>query len=343
LNMKKYLYSLASIVTAMGLTCSQGQSVTSPILGYLTLELGQGTNFVGFSLQPVLELQASVNVHGTDRARVFLQGGVTLSNGQFGSAVATTHVLELIEAGAGEGFHSVIANSLAVGSELALGTQVPAGVVDGAKVRIWKLWSLADVFGATNTAGLQGGISPEVADVILMPNGADFDRYYYSTGGDAGIGWRQVGQIGDKADVKVPYAGGFMIHTLSAKAVTLIGQVKSGKTRVTLQTGRNYLANLCPVNAAGDTPSAEGRTLGNSGLQDYLTAGRVPAVADLVLIWNVSSYTQYYYASGGLAGTGWRRVGGGTVDQFGVALPDGGFAIQRRGAPTEVLMTQGNF
>lgn len=322
----------------------QGQSVTTPVVGGITLNLAQGSNFVGFALQPVLELQTEVTIHATQRTRVFLPSTFTLTDGQYGSPGQITHVLEFVDPGVAEGFHAGITQTLAVGKELVLDKPVAAQVADGAKVRLWKLWTLADVFGATNTRGLVGGTSPTAADVIMLPNGSDFLRYFYSTGGAQGTGWRLVGGgTANQASVRVPFAGGMIIQALAARSVVLVGQVKTGKTRVTLQTGRNFVANLCPVNAGGANPSAAGLTLATSGLQGFLTAGRVSALADLVLIWNGVGYNQYFYATGGLAGTGWRRVGGGTTDQGGVALPDGAFVIQRRGAPIEVVMNQGNF
>lgn len=339
--MKAHLTALALILCSLTL---QGQSVTSPILGYVTLNLEQGSNFVGFALQPVLELQGVVTIHGTNRQRVFLSAPASVTNGQYGSASATTHVVEFIDVGAGEGFHANITNSLASGSELVLAQPVPAGVVDGARVRIWKLWTLGDVFGASNSAGLGGGATPAEADLIMIPNGADFDRYFYSTGAGQGVGWRRVGAgTVNQAGVTVPFAGGLLIQALSAKPILLVGQVKPGKTRVQLQQGRNILANLCPVNAAGASPSPQGRTLSNSGLSDYLTGGRVSALADLVLFWNGAGYTQYFYSTGGLGGVGWRRVGGGTADRGAVALPDGAFAVQRRGGPISVVINQGGF
>jgi hypothetical protein len=44
-----------------------------------------------------------------------------------------------------------------------------------------------------------------------------------------------------------------------------------------------------------------------------------------------------------LVGTGWRRIGAGSTDQGAVPMPDGAFVIQRRGAPTEVVLNQGNY
>ena len=320
------------------------QSVTTPVVGGLTLNLEGGTNHVGFALQPVLELQTQVTINPTDRTKVVLPDTVTVTNNQFGGAGVLSHVAEFVDSGAGEGFHATITQTAGTTRQLTLQTAVPAGVSDGSRMRIWKLWTLAGVFGATNDKGLTGGTQPSAADVIMLPQGSTFAQYFYSTGGAQGTGWRLVGGgTANQSAVTIPFAGGFIIHAVSAKPVVFVGQVKPGKTRVRLQTGRNYLANVCPVNAGGSNPSAAGLTLANSGLAAFLQGGRVSALADLVMIWNGVGYSQYYYSTGGLTGTGWRRVGGGTADQGAVPLPDGAFVIQRRGGAVDITLNQGAF
>lgn len=320
--------------------------VTTPVMGFLTLNLQQGTNFMGFALLPSMELQGLVNISGSDRTHIFVQGSpqVALTDDQFNPGALPSHAIEIISDGTGLGFTSVIVDTLAAGNEIVLADAVPSGVLDGATIKVWKLWTLAEVFGSDNSAGLTGGTTPETADLIQLPNGSGFDEYFYSTGGDQGTGWRQVGQGStDQAAIPLEFTGGIAIYARSAKSVIIVGQVKPGKTMVTLQTGNNFVANLCPVNAAGDNASTEGRTLGNSGLQTGLTSGVASNQADLVLLWNGQGYDQYYYSSGGPIGLGWRRIGKGSTDQANVALPDGAFIIFRLGAPTQIQINQGNF
>jgi hypothetical protein len=116
---------------------------------------------------------------------------------------------------------------------------------------------------------------------------------------------------------------------------------------VVLETGNNFLANLCPVNAGGANPSAFGRTLGNSnlynGTANGLTGGTSLNSADVVLIQNGSGFDQFYYSTGGFAGVGWRQVGQGATNMASRPLPDGSFIVFRRGAPTTVSLTQPSF
>jgi uncharacterized protein (TIGR02597 family) len=325
---------------------SAGAQVTSPIVGYLTLNLQEGTNFIGFALLPEMELQAAFNVDATDRRVLTLSGGpgLSLADNQFSAGPLASHSVEVITAGAGFGFQSVITATSSTGPRITLQDPMPAGVSNGSTLKVWRLWTIGEVFGAANDAGLTGGQSPSEADLILLAAGTDFDRYFYSTGGAQGVGWRRVGGgSADQADVPFLLTEGSAIVARSAKAVTILGQVKPGAAQISLQTGNNYVANLCPVNAGGDSPSAVGRTLANSGLAAGLAGGVSSRQADLVLIWSGGGYDQYFYSTGGAGGVGWRKIGAGSADQDGVPLPDGAFVILRRGPPVTVILNQGTF
>ncbi len=342
--MKHLVQLLAgSLLLPLGFAVAQ---VTSPIVGCLTLPLQEGSNFVGFALLPTMEMQARFDISAGNRGIVFLQGGpgFALANGQFSPGPLATHAVEIVSPGAGQGFVSIVTATLAAGNQLTLEKAVPAGVSNGATLRIWRLWTLGQVFGADNSAGLTGGATPDAADLILLPKGEEFDRYFYSTGGAQGTGWRQVGGgAADQADVPVFVNEGVILFARGQKTITITGQIKPGSTQVHLQTGNNYVANLCPVNAGGAHASSEGRTLGNSGLTGGLAGGAASSLADVVLFWNGTGYDQYFHSTGGLLGAGWRKVGAGKQDQSGTALPDGAFIILRRGAPVTVTLTQGSF
>jgi hypothetical protein len=328
--------------------------VYTPSVGYVTLNLQAGNNFVGFSLQPSQVHQGVITVNATDRSRITFSNA-SFSDDQFNPATVSasspsTHVIEVLNVGASQGINTAVIDTVGASSELYLQDALPAAVANGSSVRIWKLWTIGDAFGATNTAGLQGGTSVNTADAILIPNSTGgYDQYYYSTGGFAGVGWRRNGGGNtNRAGLPLYLTDGFLISAKAPKSITITGQVKSGATTIVLDTGNNFITNLCPVNAGGASPSTEGRTLGNSGFytgnaQTGLAGGTSLNVADVVLIWNGTGYDQYYYSTGGFAGVGWRRNGGGNTDRAPTALPDGSFIIVRRGAPVSVQLAQGSF
>ena len=339
--------ALITAITAAFAVGLNAQVTTKPV-GFVTLNLQTGNNFVGFSLQPSSAFTGAFTVNATDRTHINLSNA-TITDNQFNGA-AGTHVLEITTAGASQGLNTVIVTTLAVGSEIILQDALPAGVADGSTMTIWKLRTISDAFGAANSAGLTAGNST-TADLLLIPTATGgYDQYYYSTGAPFGVGWRKVGGGStDRASVAFYYSDGFIILVRgSAKTVTVTGEVKMGKTSILLESGNNFVANLCPVNASGTTPSTEGRTLGNSGLYTGVpTTGLLGTTsantADQVLIWNGTGYTQYYYSTGAPFGVGWRQVGGGNTDRASIALPDGCYLVLRRGAPVSIQLAQGNF
>jgi uncharacterized protein (TIGR02597 family) len=329
----------------MGLFGVKGQT-TSQMVGFLKLHLQTGPNFIGFALLPTMEVQSPFHVSPGDRKQIWLQAiGVSLADGQFSGGLLPTHCIEIISSGSSQGFTSVIVATQAAGNSLTLAQEVPSSVPDGAILRVWKLWCLADVFGASNTAGLTSAETPAQADLILLPDPAGVvKKYFYSSGGAQGIGWRLAeGGNASQANVPVLLTHGMAILAKSAKTVLLVGQVKQGSTQLMLRSGHNYVANLCPVNYSGTGSSVQGRTLANSGLATGLTGGTASDLADLVLLWNGTGYDQFYYSTGGLAGAGWRKIGAGTQNQDNMALPDGAYVILRRGPPITLTLNQGDF
>ena len=75
--------------------------------------------------------------------------------------------------------------------------------------------------------------------------------------------------------------------------------------------------------------------------QDITLQAGDASTADLVSIFNGKRYDQYYMSNGS-AGTGWRRVGGGTVDESGHKIyPDDGMAITRRAGSAASVLVKG--
>ena len=348
--MKAWIY--ISLLSLGASSLSSAQTASTEPVGFVRLDLQQGNNFVGFSLMSSKLHQGAITVDSTDRRRIFLSN-TTVTDDQFNPPVVTTsanatHVIEMISEGAHQGLNTAIVDTIANGSEIVLQEPLHPGVADGSQIKIWKLWTIGDAFGSTNSAGLTSTNSSSTSDLILIPSGAGYAQYYYSAGGFAGVGWRRIGGgSSDQRGVPLYFTDGFLILARSAKSVNLVGSVKPGQTTVVLETGNNFLANLCPVNAGGANPSVLGRTLGNSNLYNGTANGLSGATsfgaADLVLISNGAGFNQFYYSTGGFVGIGWRQVGEGSANKSDTALPDGSFIVFRRGAPTIVTLSQPTF
>ena len=338
----------------LGTSAMAPAQVTSPTVGFTTLNLQAGNNFVGFNLLPSVAYQGAITVSSADRTKISLTNA-TISDDQFnpvviGANTPSTHAIEVVDSGVNQGLNTSIVDSLSIGAEITLQDALPASVANGTVIRIWKLWTIGEAFGLTNSAGLTSTTSTSTSDLILIPTLTGYDQFYYSAGGFAGVGWRKVGGGNvSQSGFPIYYTDGFLILARTAKSITVTGTVKSGQTTVVLETGNNFFTNLCPVNAGGANPSTEGRTLGNSNLYNGTANSLISTAnvntADLVLIWNMSlnGYDQYYYSSGGFAGIGWRLVGGGQTDRSSVPLPDGSFIVLRRGGPTTIALSQPSF
>ncbi len=346
--MKFISATLAGLFIASTAALAQTTVISEPS-GYTNLNLPAGAStFVGLNLLPPSAYAGTFDVVATDSTRrtiTLTAAGTGLADNQF---AAVPHFIEITTPGVHQGLNTSITGTFANGNSVTLQDSLPADVSSGGTVTIRRLWTLSSVFGATNQAGLTGGISSNSADLIRVPNlAAGYDQYFYSTGGFTGVGWRQIGAgNANKANVPLYFSDGFYIFNRSAaaKSITLTGSIKTGPTQVLIVTGNNYLANLCPVQS--DTSSL-GRTLGNSGLYKGtvggLTGGTSAENADLLLVPEGSGYIQYFYSTGGFTGVGWRKIGAGSTDQSSTPLPEGCFIVYRKGAPVMVQLTQGSF
>jgi len=200
----------------------------------------------------------------------------------------------------------------------------------GVKYEVRKTPTVASTFGATNTAGLAQGTATS-ADVLWIPNGAGgYTRVYRSAGGLAGAGWRKVGGgSADAANEAISITDAIFIERRGAADLPVVftGHVQTTATKTGVIKGFNPVSRVIPV----------GLTLTDSQLQTELTQGTSTA-ADI--IWNpngAGGYDRYFYSSGGISGTGWRKVGGGSADQSAVVLMSG-FLIERKGDPTNVTV-----
>ena len=316
--------------------CAQAQPVTySAIVGYDRLTLpgtGSGTtqlSFSGLSLVPNLEYAGNASANGTN---TLTDSTATWANDQFNGLNGAFYV-EVVSingstTAAGVGSTYTIADTTAPGT-LTLAKNLAAGVTAPLGYRIRKHWTIATVFGPSNSAGLQGG-TPVTADQIQVWNGNGYDVYYYQTSGIGGTGWRKVGDQSTDASATVIEPGNSLITkrgVSGAATVTLVGMVKTGITSVTINPGYNFVPN----------PNAANMTLLSCGLYTTDAATGVASgsatSADQVLLWNGTGYNSYYYQSAGLGGTGWRKSGDQTTDASATVIAPGTSFIVRRVNP----------
>ena len=202
------------------------------------------------------------------------------------------------------------------------------GATVGDTYTLRKASTIADIFGATNQAGLLQG-NANTADIIWISDGAGvLTRYYYASAQPPVItaGWRRIGGANaNSANVPILSADGVILQRRGATDLQIVhtGEVKTTQTSYPITTNAfNYIGASFPV----------GSTLASSGLQGQVTAGNTNT-ADIIWVPNgLGSYTRYYFATAQppVITAGWRSVGGANTNRANDTLSSG-IIIQRRG------------
>jgi len=325
--------SLVALLLGSTSVTAQSDFVDTKPVGLVTHTLKSGQfNLIGLTLhQPIIAsgsiTAASSDNNGTpadisDDFSVFTDSainfGVTLTAG-------TTYILEITDA-ADAGLNGTLQEvTVWSGNTITTPQDLFAdGLVVGDRYQLRAASTIADVFGATNTAGLSSGTSATVADNIYLPTELGFDVYYYSTGGFFTVGWRKIGAgNADFANQPIfPADGFYILRRGSDLDITHTGAVKLDDTILAVTRQFTFFSGLYPV----------GSTLDSSGMVEGLKGGASASVADQVFIQNpiLGGFDVYYYSTGGFFGIGWRKVGEGSTDFRDAELPSA-FVIGRDG------------
>jgi uncharacterized protein (TIGR02597 family) len=321
----KFSQSILAATVLLGLpSLVLGQTATTKPVGFQSVTLKSGV----FNLVGVNFLKAPIVVGLLDSLNA---GSITDADVDFSTALAGQSNLVIeITSGPGVGLWANV--SAPTSTQITVDTDLTATVTGGAAYQIFSLPTISDIFGATNSAGLKGGL-PTAADVIWLSTGngsGSYDKYYYSLGAPFGLGWRKVGGgTANQAGEPVYHHEAMIIERrdVSDLTVTFAGTVKTSPTAVPVFTGFNFIERSFPTLA----------TLSNSGISAYLGGGLPSGAAtDIVWIPNGSgAYDKYYVSTGAPFGVGWRKVGGGTTDASSTALSSG-IIIERKGANTNI-------
>jgi len=194
--------------------------------------------------------------------------------------------------------------------------------------------TLADVFGAANESGLDGGSAAGNADNILVLDTltGNFDTYYYKDAGlIGGTGWRSSASPSvDESALPIPFGTGFIVLRKQTDdiALTLSGSVFPSDATSPVEAGFNWKTASIPVDL---TLTGLFGAANEAGLDGGSGAGN----ADNVIVFETDgSLTVYYYKDSGLiGGTGWRSSASPSVDESSkvIAAPGEMFLIDRSG------------
>ena len=341
--------ALIAAISCLTATAFSQSAATDPV-GFVTMQVaaapvgGDQLSYRALSLSRAVEYQAAAEVAANSGANSILTDNqATWTDNQFNPVGATadtaTYYLEIVRppgqatAAPGEGTTYDVLATNAAGKTVTLAGNLPAGVVGSASVsfKLRKYWTIGDVFGVTNQAGLGAGAQGEADDVLIYsPQNNQFNAYYYRLGGIGGSSWRNSNTGADATSQKIYPEDGILIRRRQTSAVNvlLMGSVKLGTTSSAVVSGVNFLGNIY----------AADMTLGSSNLYtgDSNTGvlGGAQGEADDVLIYDQATraYKTYYYRIGGIGGSGWRSSDDGSVATT-VGVPTGSsIVVRRRGA-----------
>lgn len=317
---------------------------TAPV-GYVTIKIAAAPAGGGEQLSfRAISLNRAIEYHGTSESIAEAGANVTLTDqqatwtaNQFNPPGATTetatHYLEIVRpfgqstAAVGEGTTFDILATNAATKTLTIAGTFPDGITSTIAFKIRKYWTIGDVFGPANQAGLGAGAVGQADEILIHnPQLGQFSAFYYRIDGTTGS-WRNLATSSESSGQKIYPEDGIVIRRRQPNDlnVTLLGAVKIGTTSSPVVPGLNYLGN---VYAADMTLASSGLWTGDSatGVQ----AG-AQGEADEILIYNPATrgYRTYYYRLGGIGGSGWRSANDGTASAD-VRIPAGSSVVVRR-------------
>ena len=327
--MKITSYSLLLAAAACGMALGQ-TAYTTPV-GYETLSLVTGTNYIGLRLQQPVVAAGIVSGRTVNSFSDTSGTFVTSVNG----GATTFYIVEFLNANGV--IQEVTGASVTSNTTIKLVDDVTAKVPIGTSYKIRKAATLATTFGASNTAGLTAGFfGPSGADTVSIPNGlGGFEQYYYDQ--DQASWARVVGSTGvlvNGAAIPLIYVDGIVMGMTKPLSLTVTGELKTQVVAAKVNVGTSFLSSVFPVGATLASTFGSPATIASL---DHGFFG--PAGADIFQIPDgLGGFTQYYYDEDQAS---WAKVVGSSgvvVNANSVNLTPG-FAFSNVGAAFNLLIS----
>lgn len=308
------------------------QTASTDTVGFITLSIQGG----GTPASPTLSLISPTLTQGVlwrgEITGVSIPGTTLTVSGtpwvvdQFNGA-AGSHYVELIST-ATPAISGTLADITAT-SQSTITTFPATGAAIGDTIKIRKDVTIANLFGATNSAGLLAANDPASADEILIYSGSTFTSYYYYYNGvgDTFNGWRKSDDFSDATNVSIAPNEAVVIKRKANAPVPFVfcGAAKTGNTLIPILNGLNVLG----------TASAKGLTLATSGLYTGNNATGVKssddaASADEIILYSGTGQANYYYYSDAShLFDGWKDLSFNSADNIPIA-PGTAFVLRRK-------------
>jgi hypothetical protein len=330
--MKTSIKTISLLASAVIFTLSSLSAVSTDPVGYKTVTIVGNNGLTPLGIELLSAPSFTGTITGVDLSAVVVAGA------DFDSLLdsATSYFLEVISSPTSSNIGLNTAISGWSGNELMLTDDISAVIGIGTDiVRVTGLPTISSIFGDGGDV-IQGGTALQ-ADLIFLPDPltGQLVAHYYSTGGFAGIGWREIGSNEDKASKPIYFSDAILVFKRSSGDVDLVqsGSVKMNTTRVVSEQGYSAHSVLYP----------SGTTLGNSGLYDpdspenSISVGSA-LTADLIFLDadRDGRLEPYYYSTGGFAGVGWRSIGS-SADKASTPMNSGVTLLNRNRAFSLIL------
>ena len=316
------LFSATFLIVASSLS-----AVTTDPVGYITVTIngnggsGDAFTYLGVPLHKAVVASGALDTAPTAHSLTDTSQSWTVD--EYSGAYV------MITSGVNEGVSATISSNTS--DTLTTSEDLSSLLAGNETFEIRPYTTIADVFGATNSAGLDGGSTAGNADTILIQAGAGFDTYYYKDAGFlGGTGWRSSANPSiDESNTVIPFGTGIIVVRKQTDDIDLVisGSVFGGDAITPIEEDFNWKAPSIPV---GLTLNGLFGPENEAGLDGGSAAGN----ADNVVVPTASGLTTYYYKNAGfLGGTGWRSSASPSVDEGDTVFVQPGqmFLINRTG------------
>lgn len=331
-----FLSAAAFALTAW--STANAQNVSTTPVGYQSITIsgssdGSTASYTALSLGFQNASEYTGSATETPSSAVITDSSASLTASTYNATDAAgngSYYLEITSGASAGLILDIIANT---SSTITTGTDLTGLMASGDTFSIKAHTTLADIFGATNSTGLQSGGNASSSDLIYVMStdgNGTYTTYYYQTdslGFLGGDGWRTFGDTNtDMSNVAIAPDDGLIISRTESGDLPLVvsGNVKEVKHQRDLPAGYSLVAYPFPV----DVTLADSNIY--TGSNGYVSGGN-GSQSDLVyIISSDGSFTTYYRQTdslGFLGGDGWRSFGDTNTSRDSVVIPAGSSII----------------
>lgn len=328
------LFSLALLGSG---SISAQEAKTDPV-GFITLTIGGGTpalpklSLVSPTLTKPISYQGLITaISAASGVTTITVSGTPWAAGAFNGANGS-HFCEIVSLAfptntgtMADILTTPTTNTITVSGDLTVNQ---AAVGDTVKIR--KDVTIADLFGATNSAGLLASDDASTADEVFIYSNASAASHFYYTGDiSTPAGWYNS-TTGDPAGSRAIAPNEAVVVKRKAPGdlnIVFTGAVKTGNTLLAVINGLNVLG----------TSSAQGLTLSNSGLYTGSDTTGVKgsddaSTADEITIYGATSTNNYFYYTGDISTpAGWYHSTSGDPSGSVSIAAGTAFVLRRKG------------